>query len=407
MNTIYKTADEFAREQERIISTGPDKYNSFVTYRQIVANYIKSLYSGERPMGWCSFSAPFELLTAMGVSPSIVELFAAAFSTLGIIEEYIDEAEHAGYVPEMCTYHRSVLGAILKGHLPEPKFVVATSSPCTSNIAMMEKIARIFKKELFIIQIPQFYSERSIEVLAGQLKDLMDFMALHTGNPVDKEKLYKVVTKTNETRDYLVKIFNLAKHRPSPIVGEELRGLSYALDLLMGTDDALRVVKLYFDDFTDRISRLDRLASDEKLRLLWIQGRIFFKNSIEALLREKYGVVIVAHGLNNIYWEPIDPEDPYRGFAKRMMTYPLHGPIENYIRHLQKMAADYTVDGAICVSIWGCRHGCGSRGLFTDAMKNIGVPVLPLNIDCVDKRNFSEGQIMTRFEAFIEMIGNS
>ena len=35
-----------------------------------------------------------------------------------------------------------------------------------------------------------------------------------------------------------------------------------------------------------------------------------------------------------------------------------------------------------------------------------GVPVLNLEVDCVDKRNFAEGQLRTRLEAFIEMLAS-
>ncbi len=37
-------------------------------------------------------------------------------------------------------------------------------------------------------------------------------------------------------------------------------------------------------------------------------------------------------------------------------------------------------------------------------LKAAGVPLLNLEVDCVDPRNFSQGQLMTRLEAFIEMI---
>jgi len=37
-------------------------------------------------------------------------------------------------------------------------------------------------------------------------------------------------------------------------------------------------------------------------------------------------------------------------------------------------------------------------------LKAIGVPVLNLEVDCVDPRNFAEGQLRTRIEAFTEML---
>ena len=41
-----------------------------------------------------------------------------------------------------------------------------------------------------------------------------------------------------------------------------------------------------------------------------------------------------------------------------------------------------------------------------EGLKEIDVPVLNLEVDVIDTRNFSEGQLRTRLEAFIEMLEN-
>jgi benzoyl-CoA reductase/2-hydroxyglutaryl-CoA dehydratase subunit BcrC/BadD/HgdB len=69
------------------------------------------------------------------------------------------------------------------------------------------------------------------------------------------------------------------------------------------------------------------------------------------------------------------------------------------------MARDYRIDGAINPCHWGCRQGTGARGMIAEGLRSIGVPVLNLEVDCVDPRNFSEGQLRTRLEAFVEMLG--
>jgi benzoyl-CoA reductase/2-hydroxyglutaryl-CoA dehydratase subunit BcrC/BadD/HgdB len=78
--------------------------------------------------------------------------------------------------------------------------------------------------------------------------------------------------------------------------------------------------------------------------------------------------------------------------------------MQGRIKHLHKLARAYSLDGAINPCHWGCRQGTGARGLISDGLKEIGVPVLNLEVDCVDKRNFAEGQLRTRIEAFMEML---
>jgi len=71
---------------------------------------------------------------------------------------------------------------------------------------------------------------------------------------------------------------------------------------------------------------------------------------------------------------------------------------------LKKLAKDYKIDCAINPCNRGCRQGTGSRGLITEGLKEIGVPVLNLEVDCIDHRTFADGQIKTRMEAFLEML---
>jgi len=118
------------------------------------------------------------------------------------------------------------------------------------------------------------------------------------------------------------------------------------------------------------------------------------------MLEKVYRANIVCDELNDIYWDPIDPENPYHGMARRAIAQPLNGSIQRRIEHLQKLARNYKLDGAINPCHWGCRQGTGARGMISDGLKEIGVPVLNLEVDCVDTRNYAEGQLRTRIEAF-------
>ena len=156
--------------------------------------------------------------------------------------------------------------------------------------------------------------------------------------------------------------------------------------------------------FTIRMEQGRPGVPDEKLRLLWIQNRIQFNNPLVEMLEKEYQANTVSDELNDIYWDPLDPDDPYTGMARRAISIPLNGGIQGRIKHLQKLARNYKLDGAINPCNWGCRQGSGARGLISDGLKEIGLPVLNLEVDCVDKRNFAEGQLRTRLEAFVEML---
>jgi hypothetical protein len=178
------------------------------------------------------------------------------------------------------------------------------------------------------------------------------------------------------------------------------------LPLLFGTDAAVRVAAAYRDEFARKVGKGPAGVPGEQIRLLWIQNRIQFPSPLEGLLEEEYRAAIVIDELNDIDWDPVDPDDPFPGLARRALSIPLTGAVAPRVTHLQRLARHYRVDGAINPCHWGCRQGAGIRGLIESGLKEIGVPVLNLEVDCADERNFSFGQVKTRLEAFMEMLLN-
>jgi benzoyl-CoA reductase/2-hydroxyglutaryl-CoA dehydratase subunit BcrC/BadD/HgdB len=373
-------------------------------YSLEIARLGKRLYSGEDRVAWCGITAPFDLLNALGVTSCFVEFIGAMLAATGVSGDFIEETDHIGYSMDSCSYHRAVMGATLKGLMPEPEFLIATTNPCSGGLAVLENLAAHFRKKLFVLHIPQDESGGNVRYLADQFRDMMGFVKGITGASLAPEKLASTVLNTNRVRDIMIDVFKLATHVPSPVTNRELGNFGIVMALFLGTEAAVEIAEAFRDDFAGRIEGMAQTGSKEKFRLLWIQNRIQFKNPIENLLEKEYGAIIVADELNDITWDAIDPDHPFESIARRSISIPFNGAIQNRIRHLQKLAQDYQVDGAINPCNWGCRQGTGGRGMIEEGLKEIGVPVLNLEVDCVDARKFTEGQFQTRIEAFIEMM---
>jgi benzoyl-CoA reductase/2-hydroxyglutaryl-CoA dehydratase subunit BcrC/BadD/HgdB len=289
--------------------------------------------------------------------------------------------------------------------MPEPKFLIATSAPCTGGLALIEQLARRFGKELFVLHIPNHDRPEGLDHLAEQLRDMVEFIAEQTGERLDHERLSAAIEKTNAARALLKEAFALAGAVPGPARRRDMINLNIILSLLLGTDAAVEVARTYRDELKEKVDRGEAGVAGERLRLMWLQNRIQFKNPLGELLEKEHGAAIVADEINDINWEPIDPTDPYRGLAARMMSVCYVGPATRRIENLKRMAKAYRIDGALNPCHWGCRQGAGARGLIVEGMREVGVPVLNLEVDCLDPRNFSEGQLRTRVEAFVEMLG--
>lgn len=388
---------------EEKLRSGPQDTVARKTLALEIARLGTRLFSGKERVAWCGVLAPFDLLHAMGVTSCFVEFVGAMLASTGTSEAFLGAAEQAGYAPDTCGYHRAVTGASLQGLMPTPDFLVATSAPCTGGLAVMENLARKYKRDLFVLDVPSDDGPEAVDYLADQIRAMTEFVTAHTGEPLDPARLRTAMERTNEARRLLVEAYGLAATVPSPARRRDLVNFALVEALLLGTETAVHVARVYRDEFARKVEQGIAGMAGERVRLMWLQNRIQFKNPVEGML-EQHGAAVVVDELNDINWDPLDPDDPYRGLARRMLSIPLVGPVERRIRSLRRLARTYHVDGAINPCHWGCRQGTGARGLVEDGLRSEGVPVLNLEVDCIDSRSFSAGQIQTRLEAFIEML---
>ena len=354
-------------------------------------------------IGWTTVFVPYEILNSMNVSGMFVEFFGAMLSSTGLSPKYFEISESKGYSTDSCSYHRAMIGGALDGLLPKPDVLIGASIPCNGGVKALKRIGELFKKEVFILNIPIEVTSDSIDYLVEQYEQMINYIERETGRKVDNTKLKQTIRFNNQVREYMLEIEDLCKHVPSPINSNDLKNFIMIV-LLQGTKEGIDVVKMYRDEFRHRIdNELDKIP-DEKHRLLWIQNRIQFKTNILDILEKQYGAKIVIDELNHIWWEPMDENDPLRSLAKRMITHPLVGPAERRTKILIQLAKDYKIDGAINPAHLGCRQSSGARALMKDSLQKIGIPLIDLDVDCVDERNFSKGQILTRLEAFMELL---
>lgn len=373
-------------------------------YSLEIARLGKRLYSEDTKVAWCGITAPFDLLNAMGMTSCFVEFIGAMLATTGVSGDFIEATEQVGYSSDSCSYHRAVTGATLKGLMPEPELLIGTTNPCSGGLAVIENLAAHFGKKFFVLHVPQDGSATNVQFLAEQIQAMQQFITAETGIAMPPDQLKSAMEKTNQIRRIMCDVYDMAKQIPSPVSSRDLGNFGIVMALYLGTDAGITMAEAFRDEFRRRIQDASTNGSKEKFRLLWIQNRIQFKNPIEKFMADTYGANIVIDELNDITWDEIDTDNMYEGLARRAISIPFNGTIDNRVAHLQKLAEEYQVDGAINPCNWGCRQGSGARGMIEEGLKKIGVPVLNLEVDCIDSRKFTEGQFRTRIEAFAEMM---
>ena len=368
-----------------------------------IARIGSRIFDNNWSIGWTTVFVPYEILNSMNVSGMFVEFFGAMLAGAGISRKYFELAESKGYSTDSCSYHRTIIGAAMDGLIPDPEVLIGASIPCNGGVKALKRIGEIFNKEVFILNIPIEVTPNNIDYMVEQYEQMIDYIEEQTGRKLDQQKLKQTIKYNNQARQYLIEINELCKHVPSPSNSNDLKNFIMFI-LLLGTKEGVDVAKGYRDEFQDRIENKEFGLSEEKYRLLWIQNRIQFKTDLIEALEEKYDAKVVIDELNHIWWDPLDESDPIRSLAYRMITHPLVGPAERRLKVITQLAEEYKIHGAINPAHWGCRQSSGARVLFKDALQKIGIPLIHLDVDCVDERNYSQGSILTRLEAFMEML---
>ncbi len=358
------------------------------------------LFDGEHRVAWCGIATPYDLLAAMDVTPCFVEFVGATLASTGMAGGMIGAAEQAGYSTDSCAYHRAVLAADMAGLMPDPDFVVGTSCPCSGGLAVVEQIATRHDRPLFAIHVPPHDDDDAVAFLAEQYRALARFVEQRLDQPLDGDRLRAAMDLSNRTREVMVELFDVAGRSPTPARRRDMVNVGITLPLMFGTPAGLTVAEAYRDE----LSAKEDLGGRESVRLLWLQNRIQFRNPLADLLADEYGAHVVADELNDVWWDAIDPDDPFTGMARRTLSSPLMLSARRRVDNVWRMVQQHDIDGVVNPCHWGCRQGTGTRGLVQQGLREHGVPVLNLEVDCVDERNFSAGQLQTRLEAFVEML---
>jgi benzoyl-CoA reductase/2-hydroxyglutaryl-CoA dehydratase subunit BcrC/BadD/HgdB len=146
------------------------------------------------------------------------------------------------------------------------------------------------------------------------------------------------------------------------------------------------------------------VVANERFRLLWLHYvRPYYPNEIISYL-EARGAAVCFNEAAYVYWPPLDPANPFESLADKMLSIPNAGALERRADLALKLAEEYRVDGVIHFSHWGCRQSCGGEYVIRDMLKKKDIPLLILDGDAIDSRNYSREPTRLRLEAFLEML---
>ncbi len=355
-----------------------------------------------RPVVWTNVYTPSELIWSMGGVPFMPEVAAAIAANLGWGTDFLKAAEGAWYSADLCSFHRCALGMAVNQVLPRPDLIIATSHLCDGAVKFLEMSSRMFNCPYFLVHIPYNNDQQSTAWLAGELSSLAK--ELNYLLPSSARDISLVAARVNAAREQMVAVNELRKNNPSPWQGDESLTRIVIFFNMLGTPDAVKYYYLLRKDLSERVKKRCPASPVQKKRLLWLHFKPFYSNPLLKKIEQDLGNVIAFEEVSAVTWGKLSPEDWWGSVAAKILSNPFWGPGEKRVELVLKLAREYSCDGVIHFSHWGCRQSTGMVGVLRDALNQEGIPFLNLEGDCIDSRNFMEGQSMTRVESFLEML---
>jgi benzoyl-CoA reductase/2-hydroxyglutaryl-CoA dehydratase subunit BcrC/BadD/HgdB len=340
---------------------------------------------------------PCEPLHAFGLHPLCAEGFSS-YLTGGHSEKgFLEYAEQAGVPDTFCSYHKAMIGAAESGVLPRPRLMITTSTVCDANISSFRRIARHYKLNEFVIDVPYRESSDAVFYVAGQLRRMTEYMEDSLHRKMDGEKFARAVQNTNESlKNYRLFLDELeTKNFPTSVSLQMFNLLP--THILMGSEQARRFFEMQLKDIKSCV------PSGAK-RILWSHVLPYYMEPLKKVFDFSSAYQLLICDLTFDAMEDIDPCDPYAGMARRLIRNTMNGEFIRKTDSVLQMSKKLHADGAVLFCHWGCRQSSGGVFLLKHALESAGVPALLLDGDACDRRNSQTGQTETRLQAFLEIL---
>ncbi|GAB4116269.1 MAG: 2-hydroxyacyl-CoA dehydratase family protein [Candidatus Caldatribacteriota bacterium] len=354
---------------------------------------------------WANIYTPSEFLYSLNLIPIYPELISGVIASLGWSDYLIEEAESKLYSTDLCSFYRVAAGLILKDWFPQPDLVISSSQLCDGSTKFFNNISKYYNCEHYLIDAPYYSDQKAETYLANQLKDMAKKICLDNDKDPDQNKIKEAFHYSNLTREYIIKINQLRERIPSPLSGwEAMAYILYMFFSSLGSKSGLDFYHTLYQEVEEKSKKTEKSRNNEEKRLLWLhQIRPYYPNEILKNIQEHKGVISFEE-VSYLYWSPLDDRTPWKSFSKKIISNFGAGPIERRINRIDDLINKYKINGVIHFSQRGCRQSCGGAFIIKDYLKKRKVPMLILDGDGADSRNYSKGQTRTRVEAFLEML---
>lgn len=395
------------------------------TLKGFYQNYVKPFYGTAHKakkegklVAWVASTFPVEILLAMDIIPVWPENYASLCAARRVSVPLCELAERKGFSKDLCSYARCVLGSIFdgdnlpEGGIPKPDFLFASTCACDTHLKWFQVASRIFKKPLFLLDVPYNLEGANPEDLedyyirhyVSQLEDLVCLLERHSGVKLDGDKLRKALKLSNRASELWLKIQDWRKNVPAPMGAREAFSAVYFMLCVPGTEQAVEFYERLCNELEQRVRDGVGVVEDEKYRLVWDNLPLWFNLQFFNYL-ETLGAVVVAETFSHVWTGSLNPSKPYESLARKYLSNMANCTIERRIKLIAGLVNDFRANGVILPTNWGCKMMTIGETIVKEKIREMtGVSSLILDMDSTDWRNYDEYQAKTKLETYLKTL---
>ena len=362
---------------------------------------------GEQKLVWRNLFFPSEILNAIGVRSLTLETYAALMArSQRKVRSAFDQAACKGFSAETCSFLRVLEGV----RLPQASAVISTSQPCQQGERIFRDLARSYGIEEHYISLHTpaegGVCESNVEHMAAEIERSVNALERATGLKMDPGRLAEACHFSNEARKYSV-LCNELRYSSAPLIrGGQAIYFANIFSQLWGRKELADIQKKLYSELLEiRDGEAGKVDIGSTHRLLWLHLPPFYDSSLLDYIEIQCRAPIVFEEVNFVGWSDLDPDDPYRSLAKKLLTTGFLDPALR-VRSIVEEARKIGINGCILYN-----HGFGRCSMsdssfakhLREELNKAGVPLLMLDGDCVDT-TIDPCSTETKISAYVEAL---
>lgn len=359
-----------------------------------------------KPLVWRNLFFPAEILNAMGCRIRTLETYAALFGRKADkVKEALGRAAQKGFDGQTCSFLRMLEGM----ELEKPDYVVSTMQPCQQAERVFADLVREHNipDRLYSLQTPiNGHSRNAVEMMADGLAESVSLMEKAFGRKLDPARLEEACRLSNEAAALAKQCARLRFTSPPLVRGSEAIYNAVVFSQLWGTQDLVDIQRAYHEELLAKKEWAEkRYALGDTHRLLWLHLPPFYDSKHLDFVEKTCNAPIVFEETNFVAWEPLDPKDPYRSLAKKLLQSGFLDPSLR-VEYVKRAIPAGQFNGVILYT-----HGFGRCSLadrafskqLRETLDAVGVPLLTLEGDCMDA-SIDPCSTVTKIASFVEAL---